>query len=132
MSQDQETNLFAAITTTLSRMEKWLSAVCSDVEDLKKNRQEVAQPRALINSGVVHNTPAQSVMIKPVNSGGVVDDKVVFGLTWVERMDLKDELSEVPDNTNDEQSGGDKAHLTQVQESTKDFLCKAFEPMNNA
>ena len=132
MAQEQETNPLAAINATLSRMEQRLSAVCNDVEDLKKDRQEGAQHRTPVNSGVVHSTPAQSVVITPVNSGGVVDDVVVPSLTWAERMDLEDELSEVPDNTTDERSGGDKAHLTQVQESTKDFLRKAFVPMNNA
>ena len=132
MAQDQETNQLAAINVTLSRMEQRLSAVCNDVEDLKKDRQEGPQHRTSVNSGVVHSTLAQSVVITPGNSGGVVDDVVVPSLTWAERMDLEDELSEVPDNTTDERSGGDKAHLTQVQESTKDFLRKAFVPMNNA
>ena len=79
--------------------------MCSDVEDLKKDRQEVVQPHALVNSGAVHRTPVQSIMIMPVKSDGIVDDKVVSGLTWVKKMDLEDEFTEVPDNTTDERSG---------------------------
>ena len=47
-------------------------------------------------------------------------------------MDLEDEFTEVPDNSTDEWSRGDKAHVIKVQASTKDFLCKVFVPINNA
>lgn len=69
-------------------------------------------------------------MIAPVDSSGIVDDKVVTDLMRAERIDLKDEFGEELDNTTEEQTRGDKAHLTQIQKSMKDFLCKVFVPMN--
>ena len=69
-------------------------------------------------------------MIAPVDSSGIVDDKVVTDLMRAERIDLKDEFGEELDNTTEEQTRGDKAYLTQIQKSMKDFLCKVFVPMN--
>ena len=47
-------------------------------------------------------------------------------------MDLEDEFGEDPaDNSTGDQSGSDKVHLTQIQESTKEGLHKAFNLMNN-
>ena len=128
MSGDQETSSFATIAATLKRMEERLSTVCSDVEILKSSRPRVAEPPFGSNSGVV-----QSAVFLPPNSSGVGDDEVVTGLSWAERMDLEDESGEdLADNSTGDRSGNDKVHLTQIQDSTKEGLRKAFNPMNNA
>lgn len=68
-----------AINATLLRMEQRLSTVCSNMEDLKKNKQGVAQLHAFVNSGVVQSTPAQSGMTLPVKSDSVADDEAIVG-----------------------------------------------------
>ena len=65
------------IPAALSGMEWQLSAVCSDMKDLKKDKQEVAQPHTFANSGMAQSTPAESFMIMPVNSSGIVSDEVI-------------------------------------------------------
>ena len=133
MSEDQEMNSFATIAATLKRMEERLSTVCSDVEILKSSRPRVAEPPFGSNSGVVQSTPAQSTVFMPPNSSGVGDDEVVTGLSWAERMDLENESGEdLADNSTGDRSGSDKVHLTQIQDSTKEGSCKAFNAMNNA
>ena len=132
MSGDQESTLLAAIQASLKRMEKRLSSICNDVESLKKAKQPVAQLLYIIeNTGTVHNTPAQSAVNTPV-VGDVVDDKVVPGLSWGKRMELEDNPEDLAGNITSEKPGGDKVHLTQVHESTEEFLHKAFIPVNNA
>ena len=91
MSSDQESTSLAAIQASLQRMEERLSSVCNDVESLKKAKQPVAQlPYIIENTGTVHSTPAQSAVNTPV-IGDVVDDEVVAGLSWGERMELEDD-----------------------------------------
>ena len=132
MSGDQETSSFATIEATLKWMEERLSTVCSDVEILKSCRPRMAEPPFGSNSGVVQSTPAQSAVFMPPNSSGVGDDEVVTGLSWAKRMDLENESGEdLADNSTGDRSGSDKVHLTQIQDSTKEGLCKAFNPMNN-
>ena len=76
---------------------------------------------------------AQSAVFMSPNSSGVGDNKIVTGLSWSERMDLEDESAEGPaDNSTGDRSGSDKVHLTQIQDSTKEGLRKASNPMNNA
>ena len=133
MSGDQETISFATIKATLKQMEERLSTVCSDVEILKSCRPRMAEPPFGSNSGVVQSTPAQSAVFMPPNSSGVGDDEVVTGLSWAERMDLEDESGEdIADNSTGDRFGSDKVHLTKIQDCTKEGLCKAFNPMNNA
>ena len=133
MSGDQETSSFAMIEATLKRIEERLSTVCSDVEILKSSRLRVAEPPFGSNSGVVQSTPAQSAVFMPPNSSGVGDDKVITGLSWAKRMDLEDESGEdLADNSTGDQSRSDKVHLTQIQDSMKEGLRKAFNPMKNA
>ena len=72
-------------------------------------------------------------MFLPPNSSGVGDDEVVTGLSWVERMDLENESGEdLADISTGDRSGSDKVHLTHIQDSTKEGLRKAFNPMNSA
>ena len=47
-------------------------------------------------------------------------------------MELEDELEDPADNITNDKPGGDKVHLIQGNNSTEEFLCKAFIPMNNA
>ena len=47
-------------------------------------------------------------------------------------MELEDELEDSAGNISSETLGGDKVHLTQVHESTEEFLRKAFSSVNNA
>lgn len=106
-----------------------MSTVCSEVKNLKNNRQRAAEPPA---GGMVQSTPAQSTVFMPPNSGGVTDDEVVTGLSWPKKMGLMDEFGENPaDNSTGDQSESNKVHLTQIQESTKKGLRKAFYLMNN-
>ena len=127
----QESTLLAAIQASLKRMEERLSSTCNDVESLN-TKQLVAQlPYIIENTGTVHSTPAQSVVNTPV-VGDVVDDKVITGLSWGERMELEDNAEDPAGNITSVSPGGDKVHLTQVHESTEEFLHKAFIPLNNA
>ena len=108
MSGDQETSSFPMIEATLKQMEERLSTVYSDVEVLKSSRPRVAEPPSGSNSGVVQSTPTQSAMFMPPNSSGVGDDKVITGLSWAKRMDLKDESGKHPaDNSTGDRSGSD-------------------------
>ena len=132
MSSDQESTSLAAIQASLQRMEERLSSVCNDVESLKKAKQPVAQlPYIIENTGTVHSTPAQSAVNTPV-IGDVVDDEVVAGLSWGERMELEDDPEDPAGNVTSEKPEGDEVHLTQVHESTEEFLRKTFIPVNNA
>lgn len=79
MAQDKELNVLMVINATLLRMERQLSDVCNDVEDLEKSRQEVVQLHVFVNSGMVQSTPAESAVIMHLNSGGIVDDEVITG-----------------------------------------------------
>ena len=113
-------------------MEERLSTVCSDVEILKSSRPRVAKPSSGSNSGMVQSTPAQSTVFMPPNSSGVGDNKVITGLSWSERMGLKDKFGKDPaDNSTGDRSGSDKVHLTQIQDSTKEGSCKAFNLISN-
>ena len=133
MSGDQETSSFTTIEATLKWMEERLSTVCSDVEIFKSSRPRVAKPPFGSNSGVVQSTPAQSAVFMLPNSSGVGDDEVVTDLSWAERMDLKDKSGEdLANNSIGDRSWSDKVHLTQIQDSRKEGLRKAFNPMNNA
>ena len=110
-----------------------MSTVCSDVEILKNSRPRVAKPPSGSNSGMVQSTPAQSTVFMPPNTSGVGDNKVITGLSWSKRMGLKDEFGKDPaDNSTGDRSGSDKVHLTQIQDSTKEGSCEAFNLMNNA
>ena len=113
-------------------MEEQLSTVCSDVEIFNSSRPRMAEPPSGSNGGVIQSTAVQSAVFMPPNSSGVGDNKIVTGLLWSERMDLEDESAEGPaDNSTGDQSGSDKVHLTEIQDSTKEGLCKAFNPMNH-
>ena len=67
-------------------------------------------------------------------AGDVVDDEVVAGLSWAERMELEDKLDDPAGTISSEKpAGGDMVHLTQVHDSTEEFLHKpAFTSANNA
>ena len=83
------------------------------------------------NTGTIHITPVQSAVITPV-AGDVVDEEVITGLSWAKRMELEYELDDSTSNISSEKPGGDKVHLTQVHNSTEEFLRKAFTSVNNA
>ena len=76
--------------------------------NLKKAKQPVAQPVYVV--------------------GDDVNDKVVAGLSLGERMVLEDDLEDPAGNITDKKPGGDRIYL----DSTKEFLYKAFVPVNNA
>ena len=124
MANDQDPASLAVFQATLDRM----VSDCLMYAVMWRTLRRVCTRR--------HSRPPTPIVawykIMPLNSGGM-DVEVVAGLTWAERMNLNDELNDEPTNTtSEEHSGGDKVHLTQIQESTKDLLCKAFTPMNNA
>ena len=47
-------------------------------------------------------------------------------------MELEEELEDPAGNITNKKLGGDKVHLTQVHDSTEEFLHKVFIPVNNA
>ena len=61
-----------------------------------------------------------------------VNDEVIAGLSWGERMEIADDLEDSNGNITNEKPGCDKVHLTQVNDSTEEFLRKAFIPVNYA
>ena len=68
----------------------------------------------------------EQLLAQPV-LGDDVNDKVVAGLSWGERMELEGDLEDPAGNITDEKPGGDS-----LLDSTKEFLQKAFVPVNNA
>ena len=114
MSDDQELTLLAAIQASLKRMEQWLSSICNNMKSLKKAKQLAAQlPVDIENTGTVHSTSVQSTVIMPVVSD-VVNDEVIAGLSYGEKMELKDDPKDPADDTTSEKPEGDKVYLTQV------------------
>ena len=137
MSDPPETgsNPFAGIQATLDRIDERLSSVCTDVEELKRDkhaREQAAKLPIVNNPGTVQSTTAHSAVFTPVGvtADDVNEDDVVTKLTWSEQMELADEDEGQGDSPVD-RTGGDKVRLTQVHKSTEDFLRKAFNAVSN-
>ena len=84
---------------TIDRMEKRLTEVCSDVDELKRRytvcNQAVELPVAFV-SGVVPSTTAHSATFTPVtnNADNVDEEGIVTRFTWGKRMELEDETED--------------------------------------
>ena len=62
MANDQQSDMLTAIQAALTRMEERLSIACSNVEDLKKNRQKAAQHHLYITTVVWYTIPQHKVL----------------------------------------------------------------------
>ena len=113
-----DTDLFAGFQATLDRigkrldamdrMEKRLTEVCSDMDELKHRytvrNQAVELPVASV-SGVVPSTTVHSATFTPVtnNADNIDEEGIVIRFTWGKRMELEDE-TEDRDSSMDRQS----------------------------
>ena len=144
-SSATDTDLFVGFQASLDRigkrldavdrMEKRLTEVCSDVDELKHGytaRNQAAELPVPSVSGVVPSTTAHSAAFTPVtnNSDNADEERIVTRLTWGERMELEDE-TEDRDGSMDH-PGSDKVCLTQVHKSTEEFLRTAFTSVSKA
>ena len=110
----------------VDRVEKWLTEVCSDVDELKRG-YELPIPSV---SGVVPNTTAHTIMPVTNNFNNANEESIVTRLTWGKQMELEDETDD-PDSSMDRPSR-DKVCLTQVHKSTEKFLRTVFTSVSNA
>jgi len=119
---------------TLEQINDRLTAVCTDVEDLKYTHPPGGQGAQLPDGcqpGMLPSNTMPSVVSTPDNSSEG-NDNVVTRLTWDKQMELEDRSADV-DKVN--QSGkcpkGEKLCLTKAEESTENFLREAFTTMSN-
>ena len=113
----------------VDQMEKRLTEVCLDIDELKCGytaRNQAAKLPVASVSGMVPSTMAHSAAFTPVtnNSDNANEEGIVTRLPWGERMELEDETEDCDGSM--DHPGSDKVHLTQVHKSTEELLCTAF------
>ena len=117
----------------VDRIEQRLTEVCSDVDELKRGyiaHNQAAQLPVAPGIGMVPSTTAHSTALTPVNNDNANEDGIITRLTWGKHMELEDENEDC--NSSMDRPGDDKVRLTQVHQSTKEFLRAAFTSISNA
>ena len=136
MSEDNNVELLSSMQQTLIRMEERLTTVCTDVEDLKRAQTPVGQGAQLSDGRqpcTLQRNVAHSVVSTPENlANGGEDDTVATCLSWEEQMELQDANGDADEVGNSaKRPKGEKLCLTKVEDTTEQFLCEVFTPMQN-